>query len=104
MLNPDLILDIHLFPTCTGGRKSSTPNDKFSCMFKIRNEYHDCRLLLQEVGALSPGQHAQVPVKLLQPELLRNRLSHGQEIILCEGHREIGKATVVNILLDANER
>ena len=87
-IQPDLTLQLHLFPTEAGGRKASTPKYKFNCMFKILNEYHDCQLVLVEVGSLSPGQTVVVPAKLLRPELLRNRLTNGQSFTLCEGRRE----------------
>lgn len=99
MKDPDLTLDVHLFPTSDGGRKSSTPSNRFHCMFKVKNEFHDCQLLLDDIGSLSPGQQATVPVILLRPDTLRNKLTKGQPLALFEGSKQIGKAKVLNVLI-----
>lgn len=97
---PDITLDLHFLSTAQGGRKTSTPSNKFLCMFKIGNEYHDCQLQLDEVGPIEPGQFAIVPIRFLRPELLVNRLKHGQQVSLCEGPKEIAEGRVIEIFMN----
>jgi len=94
----DLILQMHLFPTEAGGRHSGTPEHSFKCIFKIFGELYDCQLVLEETGSIKPGQYATVPVRLLSPDLLRNRLECGQEVKLCDGLREVGEGKIIEVL------
>lgn len=100
-LEPDITIEIQLTTTEAGGRQTQTPKDAFGCLIKLKDEYHDCRLLLNNTGALSPGQKAVVPVKFLRPELLVNCLKEGQEFTLCEGQHIIGNGKVVKLLWNA---
>ena len=86
-MKPDIIALLTLYQTDKGGRKGATPPDRFACLLELDGEYFDCRLLLDEVGALSPGQTATIPIKLLSPELLRGHLHVSQEFYLWDGHR-----------------
>jgi hypothetical protein len=94
----DLILQIHLFPSDYGGRRSSTPTNGFKCLFKVFDEYFDCQLVLDESGPLNPGQTATVPARLLSPDLVAGRVTKGQAFKLCEGRREVGEGTIVEVL------
>ncbi len=94
----DIIALLTLYETDKGGRKGATPSDRFGCLFELDSEYFDCRLLLDGVGALSPGQIATVPIKLLSPELLRGRLNVSQEFYVWDGHR-IAKGRVLETFL-----
>jgi translation elongation factor EF-Tu-like GTPase len=96
----DLMLNVHLFPTEAGGRRSNTPSNSFKCIFKIFEELHDCQLVLDATGALKPGQNVTVPARLLNPESLKDRIKQGQTFKLCEGHREVGEGTVSEVLLN----
>ena len=80
----DIVADVRFFPTEAGGRHSPTPPDRFSCIFEIDDKFFDCRLHLAEVGSISPGESARVPIQFLSPELVRPRLSIGTEFHLKE--------------------
>jgi len=73
MVSADITAHVWFYPTAHGGRHGSTPNDKFGCLFELEGDYFDCRLLLTEIGALSPGQHAEVPIKFLHFDLVKGR-------------------------------
>lgn len=73
------------YRTEDGGREGPTPSDKFGCLFELNGEYFDCRLLLQGLGSLSPGQSATVPIKFLNSDLLKHRLSVTQSFHLWDG-------------------
>lgn len=68
MIKPDIIANIRLYPTEEGGRRGPTPSDYWGCIFVYQNETFKCRLLLQDVGPLSPGTEAKVPIKFLSPQ------------------------------------
>ncbi len=86
-LKPDIIAEIQLYPTEAGGRSGPTPADKFGCLFEIEGEYFDCRLLLEGVGALSPGQTATVPIMFLRPDLVHGSLTISRRFHLWDGKR-----------------
>lgn len=93
--SPDLTLRIRMHATHCGGRENPTPQNKFKCILKVINEYHDCMLLLDKSGPLTPGESAIVDAILLMPDSVRSRLSQGQEVTLCEGKKEIATGIIV---------
>jgi hypothetical protein len=84
-MTADIIARVRLYETGRGGRQGPTPPDRFGCVFEIDGEYFDCRLLLEGVGSLAPGQTATVPIKFLHPDLLVGRLSDSVVFHLWEG-------------------
>ena len=81
----EIIARVRLYETRHGDRQGPTPADRFGCVFEIDGEYFDCRLLLEGVGSLAPGQTATVPIKFLHPDLLAGRLSDSRVFHLWEG-------------------
>ena len=76
-MEADAIVDLELLSKEEGGRSGPTPSTFLGCPFGIDGEYFDCRLLLWEVGALSPGARALVPVVFLSPLLVVPKKSAG---------------------------
>ncbi len=63
MLVPDILADIHFYTTEENGRKSPTSSNYFGCIFVLSDKKHDCRLLLEKIGAFSPGESKEnVPI------------------------------------------
>jgi hypothetical protein len=81
---PDIIVTVRFYTAEEGGRKGPTPPDLFGCPFEFEGKLFDCRLLLNEVGALAPGATAKVPVAFLCPELIKPRLKVGTRFTLWE--------------------
>jgi translation elongation factor EF-Tu-like GTPase len=94
---PDVIANIRLFSKGEGGREGPTRSDNFGCLFEYNGENFDCRLLLDRVGPIAPGQHATVEVKFLRPELIKPRLQVGSRFSLREG-KTIGEGVVESIV------
>jgi hypothetical protein len=66
--------------------KGPTPSGFFSCIFVINDKNHDCRLLLEEVGSILPGNFKKsVPIKFLCPELVLPKLQNGAKFYLRDG-------------------
>jgi len=86
-VKPHIIAEIQLYPTEAGGRSGPTPTDKFGCLFEIEGEYFDCRLFLEGVGPLSPGQTAAVPIVFLRPDLVNPSLTISRSFHLWDGKR-----------------
>lgn len=84
-MNAHVIARIELYETEHGGRNGPTPSNKFGCLFEGDGEYFDCRLLLEGIGSLRPGQTATVPILFLNPDLLRPRLRTSQRFRLWDG-------------------
>jgi hypothetical protein len=77
-LKADIIARVTLYPTTSGGRETPIPAVRFGCPLFIAGEGFDCRLLLDQTGvALSPGASAEVPIKFLFLNLVKNRLAAG---------------------------
>ncbi len=97
MINPDILADITLYDTARGGRKSPTPPDQFNCPIDIDGVKHDCRLLLNNIGPLIPGElKVNVPIKFLCPEIVMPKLGVGKKFYLWE-LRIIGEGLVRSI-------
>lgn len=82
-LTPDIIAEIHMYSTKHGGKKKVIHNIQFGCPLFYQGEGFDCRILLDQVGAsLGPGQITRVPIKFLFPELIKSRLTSGDQFTL----------------------
>lgn len=83
---PDVIAQIFFIPTSEGGRECETPPgaEGFNCIFGFGGAFYDCRLLLEEVGPLRPGQEAVVPIAFFFPELIKHQLKVGDKFFLRE--------------------
>jgi len=86
-MQPDILADIQFYQTKDGGRQGPTPPDKFGCLLEISGKYYDCRLVLDKIGALSPGQSATVPIKFLSPEAVLEQLKFTPQFHLWDGKR-----------------
>jgi hypothetical protein len=96
-IEADIIAQVHLYPTGSGGRKGATPPDKFGCPLEYEGSMFDCRLLLDEVGSLNPGDTQTVPIVFLNPDLILGRLRPGSRFTLWE-LRTIGEGIVKEVL------
>lgn len=94
---PDIIVSVRLFSTTEGGRASPTPPKVFRCVFEFEGEAFDCALLLDGVGALSPGSEAEVPVAFIFPQYIKERLRPGSHFSLWEG-KYIAVGEVIKIV------
>ena len=82
MTHANIIAHVRLYPTAHGGRQGPTPKDTFGCLLELNGDCFDCRLLLTEIGALSPGQQAEVPIKFLNFDLVKHQLVPGGKFFL----------------------
>lgn len=85
MLTPDITVDVKFYKTEDKGRKIPTPANFFACISVIDNQNHDCRLLLEKIGSISPGDFkTNVPIKFLCSELVLPKLQKGKKFYLKE--------------------
>lgn len=97
-LKPDIIARLRFLTTKEGGRAGQTPSQQFGCIFVLGRTNHDCRLLLDGIGPISPGQEVtEVPIKFLLYEDLDDHLFAGQHFELRE-LRTIAKGTVEAVM------
>ncbi len=83
MLTPDIYVSVNFFPTEENGRKSPTDSHMFGAIFMINESKHDCRLLLDKIGPISPGEKKErVPIKFLCPNLIMPKLKVGSKFYL----------------------
>ena len=83
MLSSDVVVSIYFYKTEDGGRKLPTNPNQFPCIFSVNDKKHDCRLLLNEIGSISPGEYkTNVPIKFLCPELVLPKLTIGSKFYL----------------------
>ena len=80
----DIIGTLYLYAATEGGRRTPTRANEHSCIFVFGEENFDCRLLLDKVGKLSPGDSATVPIRFLAPKLIVPRLRAGDKFKLRE--------------------
>jgi len=97
MKKPDILTTVRFYKPEEGGRKIATPEKFFKCPFKFENEMFDCKLLLDGIGSISPGETRTIPIKFLYPDLIKGRLSKGANFYLWDG-RIIAKGVIEEIL------
>lgn len=100
-MQPDITARIELYPTTAGGRRGKTPPDHLGCIFVFEGQNFECRLLLQETGALKPGAKALVPIRFLSPGSIKTRLKIGDRFELRE-NRPIGSGLVESVVQSSN--
>jgi hypothetical protein len=69
-MQPELIVDLKLYPTSEGGRRAPIMEKWFGCPCKFRKEdfeARDCGVLLG-VKSIAPGESARVGVTFLSPD------------------------------------
>src|SRR5258706_13260355 len=99
MRGPDIIASVRFYPIEEGGRHVATPPKLFKCPFEFQGEKFDCGLHLEQSGPLAPGAAATVPITLLYPELIKQRLKVGARFTLCE-MKTIAEGVVEQLLPD----
>jgi hypothetical protein len=62
----------------------------------LDDQHLDVRLHLEDVGSISPGQKARVPISFLNPKLARKHCSLGKRFSLREA-KEIGDGVIDEI-------
>lgn len=77
---------MHFFATEVGGRATATPVDKFGCLLVFEDELFDCRLYLDDIGSIEPGQSKEVIIGFLSPDLIISRLKLGTLFHLRDGN------------------
>ena len=96
MSYPTVTVSVHFLTSGDGGRTSATPRDKLHCMFDLQGRYYDCRVLLDSVGPVLPGQTVTAPLIFLDPETVIPKLEVGLNFNLRDP-RLIATGTVMKI-------
>ncbi len=103
MTKPDIFARIRFNRTEEGGRKGPTPATYLGIPFHFEDGFYDCRLLLDGIGPLSPGDEAVTPLKFLHPPGIVPRLEVGSKFKLWEG-RDVADGEVTEILWQAQSK
>ncbi|WP_152601951.1 MULTISPECIES: hypothetical protein [Burkholderia] len=83
IVTPDIISRVTMYPTDAGGKSVTIPPIQYRCPFSVNGELFDCRLLLNQVGiSLSPGCTADIPIKFLYLNLVKDMLIPGAQFAL----------------------
>lgn len=83
-MNSDIIAKINFYNENNGGRKGPTPSSFFNCPMVINNKYYDCRLLLNNIGSIKPGDKVVVPIKFLDSETVLKIITKNDTFTLWE--------------------
>jgi hypothetical protein len=98
-MESDAIIEVRFKTPEEHGRRTAVQGDYYGCPFVVDGEAFDCRLLLSG-RRLELGKIYQVPVKFMNWQLVRPRLSKGKSFVLWEG-KDIATGKVV--CLEATE-
>lgn len=85
MIKPDIIAKIYFYTTEEGGREGATPSNYIGFPFEYKEKYYDCRLLLDDIGSIYPGDTVTVPIIFLYTENIVPQLHVGAKFRLWEG-------------------
>ena len=98
MVSPDIYVSVKFYSSSENGRRLPTNSKTFGVIFVIGESKHDCRLLLSEIGPISPGEtKSSVPIKFLCPDMVIPKIKVGMEFNLWD-MREIASGTVEKII------
>jgi hypothetical protein len=95
-MQPELIVDLKLYPTSEGGRRGPIFGKWFGCPCMLRKdgpEGRDCRVLL-DGRSVAPGESARVGMIFLSPDSAALFRAAGK-FYLWDG-RIIGEASVID--------
>ena len=84
-LNYNIIAKVRFFSEKKGGRKSPTPKKIFGCPMVIKNNYYDCRLVLNDIGSIKPGNDIVVPIIFLDPQTVLPIIKKNDKFELWDG-------------------
>lgn len=96
MIAPDFMAWIKFFPSSEGGRKGATPGTIYGCPLSFSGSLRDCRMLLDEVGPIAPGDEKEVPIKMLDIDSAREFLHEGAEFEVWDG-RVVGTGKITKL-------
>ncbi len=96
-LGGDILATVHFYETSEGGRETPTPPDRFGCLMSVEGKYFDVRLLLRNVGSVSPGQTVKVPIAFLDKSYALQFIHRSTKFLLKEV-RNIGEGVVNEIV------
>ena len=94
---PHILAEVRLLKTVEGGREQPTPPDFFDGSVDTSGEHFGMRLDLRDIGSLSPGSTAQVPIQFSRPEFILPWLGVGAVFSLKEAGKVIGSGKVLEI-------
>lgn len=98
IVTPDIIARLTMYPTDAGGKSVTIPSVQFRCPLSINGELFDCRLLLNQAGiSLSPGCTADVPIKFLYLDLVRDLLVPGAQFALWD-MQNFASGTILEVI------
>jgi hypothetical protein len=83
-MEPDAIIAVRFKTPEENGRQTAVHGDSYSCPCIVDGEAFDCRLLLAG-RFLELGKTYQAPMKFMNWQLVRPRLSEGKAFSLWEG-------------------
>lgn len=95
-MTPDVYIEVRFRTTEEGGRKSPVIGEFYACPLIIDGEAYDCRLLIKG-EELKLGRSYEVPVKLLNRDLVMSKLFIGKSVILWEG-KDVADGKVTKII------
>jgi hypothetical protein len=92
----DILAEVPLLPTESGGRPSPAPEDKFGCPVGIGSEFFDIRIDLSRHGEFVAWSDRTRAGGVLRPDFVLPLLHVGSEFMLWEA-RTIGHGRVIEI-------
>ena len=102
-MSPQILARIEFYETSRGGRGTPLIGPWYGPLLELVGDpiYHECRVLLDGVGPVSPGQTVVAPITLWRPDLVISKLCIGETFFLTEGKRRIARGELVEILQNA---
>ena len=92
----DIVARVHFLDSSQGGKKLSIIGEYFSCPLEFGGEYYDCRLYLENIKIINPGDHVVVPIAFLFPTIVMPKLTAGMEFTLWEA-KTIAYGTIIEV-------
>jgi hypothetical protein len=95
---PDILARVTMYLPGNGGKRDAIPPVQYRCPLSINGRQYDCRLLLNQIGkGLFLGETADIPIKFLCFDLVKDQLLLGAKFTLWE-MRDFAEGTILEVL------
>lgn len=93
----DIVANLTLLPTNSGGREGPTPPSELRCIMTIEDKNFSVVVHLEQTGSIVPGQTIDVPISFLFLDLAKKYCSVGRHFSLRE-YNKIANGVIKEIL------
>lgn len=95
-VKPDIIAEILFYPPNNGGLSNPIGGTNLNCPMKIKENFYEVRIFIDNEKYIQSGEIAKLPIKFLCFENVKNKIKLGTSFSLYSLN-EFAKGTIIKI-------